>query len=131
MGNLKIRSRKLVLVSLLATILGALSACTTVQVNPDTVGSYEMGELRVIAESNVDRVYLAAKTGIQEDDLFLTGDNWGGTTATLTARDEVDTRVTVKLKQIEPGRTSVRIRYGLTGDLHQAQTLYTRIESKL
>lgn len=131
MANRKIRSRKLIFFALLSAVVVALAGCTSVQVNPKTSGSYELGELRVITEADVDRVYLAAKAGIQDDDLYLTGDNWGGTTASLTARDEVDTRVTVKLKQIEPGRTSVRIRYGIAGDLQQAQTLYNRIESRL
>jgi hypothetical protein len=125
------RSRGFLLVSLLAAVLAASSACTSVQVNPNTVGAYEMGELRVMANANIDRVYLAAKAAIPADGLFLTGDRWGGTTATLTARDEIDTRVTIKIKQMAPNETSVRIRYGLTGDLHQAQTLYTRIENRL
>jgi len=121
---------KIILAPAAAVVL-AFTGCTTVQVNPNTVGSYELGELRVDVPANVDRVYLAAKAGIQEDQLFLTGDKWGGTTATLTARDEVDTRVTVRLRQVEPGWTHLRIRYGVTGDLQQAQTLYSRIESKL
>lgn len=122
---------KILPIVLFACLLGLLSACTTVQVTPSTAGSYELGVLQVIAEANVDKVYLAAKAGVKEDRLFLTGDDWGGNTAVLKARDEVDTSVTIKLKQIEPGRTSVRIRYGLTGDLHQAQNLYARISKKL
>ena len=123
---------KALLLSLFSGLLGLLSACTTaVQVTPSTAGTYELGTLQVIAEANVDKVYIASKAGIKEDNLFLTGDDWRGTTAPLKARDEVDTSVTVKLKQIEPGRTSVRIRYGLTGDLHQAQNLYSRISKKL
>jgi hypothetical protein len=130
MNFLQCCSRPFLFAALLTAFAVLLGGCTSVQVSPNTVGSYELGELKVIAEGNIDRVYLAAKAAIEEDRLFLTGDTWRGISATLTARDELDTRVTVRLKQIEPGRTSVGIRYGLSGDLQAAQTLYSRMERR-
>jgi hypothetical protein len=130
MAPIHFRSHGLIVFLLLGLLAGS-AGCTSVQVTPNTLGSYELGELRVFVRANVDRTYLAAKAGIEADGLFLTGDRWGGTTATLTARDEFDTRVTVRLKQVEPNQTSVRIRYGMAGDLHYAQRLFGQIEQRL
>ena len=51
--------------------------------------------------------------------------------AELNGRDSTDTRVIVKIKEVAKNRTSIKIRYGLKGDLAQAQKVFAAIEKRL
>lgn len=118
---------RLWLLGLSLGLLAVLPACTTVEVAPDTIGNVKLGELQVYAERDFETVYSAAKRGIVDYKLFLTGDEKKVIEAELNARDAADTLVTVKVKEVAKGRTSVKIRFGLTGDVAQAQRLYREI----
>ena len=116
----------------LSLLLGfALAGCTQVQVAPDVRGEYKLGELQVFAERDFARVYEAAKAGMKDMKLFQTQDDKKVVEAELRGRDSVDTMVIVKIKEVAKGRTSVKIRYGLSGDLPSAQKLYDAIQKHL
>jgi len=51
--------------------------------------------------------------------------------AELNGRDATDTLVVVKVKELAPNRTSLKIRYSLKGDLASAQSVYAAIERRL
>ena len=119
---------RLWIVGVAALALLALPACTTVEVAPGTIGNVKLGELQVVADHDFETVYSAAKRGITDYKLFLTGDEKKVIEAELNARDATDSLVIVKIKEIAKGRTSVKIRFGLTtGDIAQAQRLYREI----
>ena len=107
------------------------SGCTTVVVNGDTTAEYKFGELQTFVENDFADVYAAAKAGLADRKLFLTGDDKKVVEAVLTARDSADTSITIKIKEVAKGSTSIKIRYGLTGELAPAQLLYKAIESRL
>jgi hypothetical protein len=120
--------------TLAALIVGVAggTGCTQVQVAPDVRGEYKLGELQVFADRDFARVYEAAKAGIKDNKLFLTHDERKTVEAELRARDSADSMVIVKIKEMAPNRTSVKIRYGvLTPNLAQAQKLYEVIEKRL
>lgn len=108
----------------------ALSGCTTVAINNDT-GTFRFGELQVYTDTNFDRAYRAAKASIDSFGLFLVEDRAKTTEAVLRARDAADTSVTVKIKEVSRNRTSVKIRYGLAGDLAQSQRLFQEIQKRI
>lgn len=117
-----------------AALLLALGAagCTQVQVDPDTRGEYQLGELQVFADRDFARAYEAAKAGIKDSKLFLTHDERKVVEAELRARDSADTLIVVKIKEVAPRRVSVKIRYGvLTPSLPLAQKLYEAIEKRM
>jgi hypothetical protein len=122
------------LVSLLA-LAGALAlagGCTQVQVAPDTRGEYKFGELQVYADRDFARVHAAAVRGMKDLNLFQTQDDRKVVEAELRGRDSTDTLVIVKIKEIGPSRTSVKIRYGvIKPDLPSAQKLYDAIRRHL
>ncbi|MGH7957462.1 MAG: hypothetical protein ACREH8_10680, partial [Opitutaceae bacterium] len=61
-----------------------------------------------------------------------TGDDRKVIEAELNARDSVDTKVVVKLKELGPNRVSLKIRYGLVRpDLPAAQKLFAVIQKHL
>jgi len=115
----------------LAGLLGA-TGCTQVMVGPDTRGEYKFGELQVYVDANFGRAYDAAKQGMKEFGLFQTRDDRKVIEAELNGRDSVDTQVIVKIKEVGPNRTSIKIRYGLLkGDLPSSQKLYEVIRKRL
>jgi hypothetical protein len=108
------------------------TGCTQVQVAPDVRGEYEFGALQVFVDADFMRTYEAAKLGMKDIGLFQTGDERLSIEAELNARDSVDTRVIVKIKEIGKNRTSVKIRYGLVKpDLPSAQKLFQAIQKRL
>jgi hypothetical protein len=108
------------------------AGCTQVQVAPDVRGEYEFGALQVFVDADFMRSYEAAKLGMKDIGLFQTADERLSIEAELNARDSVDTKVIVKIKEIGKNRTSVKIRYGLVKpDLPAAQKLFQAIQKRL
>jgi len=122
-------------VSSLVVLIAAVAlggGCTQVMVDQDTRGEYKLGELQVFADRDFAKVYAAAKNGMKDVSLFQTQDDRKVIEAELRGRDAVDTMVIVKIKEVGPNRTSVKIRYGvIKPDLTLAQKLYQAIEKHL
>lgn len=112
-------------------MLGAAAGCTQVLVSPDTRGEYKLGELQVFADRDFSATYTAAKEAMKDRGLFLVKDDRLVVEAELNGRDATDTLVIVKVKELAKNRTSIKIRYGLKGDLASAQSVYTAIEKRL
>jgi hypothetical protein len=116
----------------LAAAAGCFAGCTQVMVAPETRGEYKLGELQVFSDRDFTRVYEAAKSGLKDLKLFQTQDDKKVVEAELRGRDSADTLVIIKIKEVAPNRTSVKIRYGVVKpDLAMAQKLYQAIESHL
>ena len=128
---LLVSRRTALTVFLAAAAMFAAAGCTNVQVGPNTHGTYKMGELQVIAAADFSRVCEAAQVAMKDVAVFQTGDERKVIEAEFTGRDATDTRVTVKIKEVGKGQTSVKIRYGLKGDLAGAQRLYQALEKRL
>lgn len=115
----------------LSFALALSTACSTIQVTEDTVGEFKLGELQTVVNANFGATYDATKRAFEEHGLFLTGEARKVIEAELNARDRSDTLITVKLKEVAVGQTSVRIRYGLTGDAARSQMLFRDIARQL
>lgn len=128
----RILSLRFALVLAFAAIALHSSGCTQVQVAPDTRGEYKFGELQVFADRDFATVYNAANRGMKDAKLFQTRDDRKVIEAELNGRDSTDTLVIVKIKELGPNRTSIKIRYGvLKPDLPLAQKLYDDIKKYL
>ena len=114
-----------------AALLAAGAGCTQVLVSPQTRGEYKLGELQVFVDRDFEGAYAAAKTGMKDAGLFEVRDDKLVVEAELNGRDATDTRVVVKIKEVAKNRTSIKIRYGLKGDLASAQKVYAAIERRL
>jgi hypothetical protein len=132
--NHRFRARVLSLLSVSLAVLavGAGQGCTQVQVAPDVRGEYKLGELQVFEDRDFARVYEAAKNGMKDFKLFMTQDDRKVIEAELRGRDSADTMVIVKIKEVAPNRTSLKIRYGvLNPSLPQAQKLFDLISKRM
>jgi len=116
---------------LLAGTLFGTAGCTQVLLSPGTRGEYRFGELQVFVDRDFASTYSAAKFGLQDKNLFLVKDERLVVEAELNGRDATDTLVVVKVKELAPNRTSLKIRYSLKGDLASAQSVYAAIERRL
>lgn len=116
---------------LLAFALLGAAGCTQVLVSPETRGEYKLGELQVFADRDFATTYAAAKNGMKDKGLFLVKDDRLVVEAELNGRDATDTLVIVKIKELAKNRTSIKIRYGLKGDLAAAQSVYSAIATRL
>jgi hypothetical protein len=126
---------RLLALTLGLTIAGGVvigsAGCSSVMVTQDTEGEFRLGELQVFVDHDFDDAYAASKAGLKDFGLFKTGDEKQVVEAELNARDGADTAVTIKIKQVAKNRTSIKIRYGVTGDLAQSQKLFRDIKSHL
>lgn len=119
---------------LISSLLPLLAAggCTQVQVDPETRGEYRLGELQVYADRDFATVHAAVGRAFKDAKLFQTQDDRKVVEAELRARDATDSLVIVKIKEVGPKRTSLKIRYGvLKPDLPAAQRLYDAIKRQL
>ena len=116
---------------LIAALSGAGAGCTQVLVSQQTRGEYKLGELQVFVDRDFATTHAAAKNGMKDAGLFEVRDDRLVVEAELNGRDSTDTKVIVKLKEVAKNRTSIKIRYGLKGDLAGAQKIYSAIEKRL
>ena len=131
MNNLFQALRSVMLFVPVAIAIGLATGCTQVLVSPEVRGEYKMGELQVFVDRDFAAVHSATRMGMKDAGLFETRDDRLVVEAELNARDSTDTRVIVKIKEISANRTSVKIRYGLKGDLASAQRVYQAIQRRL
>ena len=127
-----IRSSSRACLAALILVGGAvLAGCTQVLVSPETRGEYKLGELQVFVDRDFAVAHAAAKNGLRDAGLFEVRDDRLAIEAELNGRDSTDTLVVIKVKEIAKNRTSIKIRYGLKGDLASAQRVFSAIEKRL
>lgn len=112
-------------------LLGAGAGCTQVLVSPSTRGEYKFGQSQVFVDRDFTAAQAAAKNALKDLGLFEPRDDRKPAEAELSARDSADTFVTVKMKEVGNNLTSLRIRYGLKGDLAVAQGVLAAVEKRL
>jgi hypothetical protein len=131
MNRFSFLSRRLVPLVALLLSFSLWPACTAVPVGDDAIGEFRLGELQTVVQANFQQTYDATRAALEEQGLFITGDRRQVVEAVINARDRGDTAVTVKIKEMAVNQTSVRIRYGRTGDAARSQLLYREIAARL
>lgn len=122
------------LLSLLALLF---SACTTpVAINPESssepqTAKYRAGYFYGPVDAESHEVFRVAIRKMDELGYFRTGELHKNSSITIYARKTGDKKVTVRISQLAPGRSQIRIRYGTYGDLAESQTLYSQIRKAL
>lgn len=97
--------------------------------NPDAM--FRFGELVVVQENSFEDVYEATLAAIEEEELYVTDHTKNPSEAVIGARDRADHRITIKLKDVRPQVTSIKIRYGIPGDRRLSQSFFAEIDRKL
>jgi hypothetical protein len=123
-----IPSPKLLMACIALVALGSFSGCTSVQLSDDgsVVGEYKLGYLYAKPGQSFERVHTAVTKAFKDLGYLQVGDKSAPGEIELSARDSHDTRITVELKDFTT-YTSVKIRYGVSGNLAQEQQVYHAI----
>lgn len=124
------------ILSLLALFAGLFSGCTTpVAIDPlsgqEQTASYKAGYFYAPLDFDAGTVF---RTAIKEMDTmgyFRTGELHGDAAISIFARKVGDEKVKVRIQQIAPGQSQIRIRIGTLGNLSESQILYARIRNAL
>ena len=117
--------------ALLGGVVLGSTGCSSVMVTKEDEGEVRLGELQVFVDHDFATVYKAAKAGMADYGLFQTKDEKKVIEAELEGRDRADTLVTVSIKEVAKERTSIKIRFGITGDTVQSQKLFVTIKEHL
>ena len=124
------------LISLFSILILILSGCTTpVAIDPQTgakqTAIFKAGFLYATIEADSSDVFRAAITTMDELDYFRTGEIHKSTYVNIYARKVGDQKVVVKIKQIAPAQSELRILIGNIGNLPESQFLYASIRDAL
>ena len=127
---------KATIFSLLTLTLGFFSGCTTpVAIDPMTgqqqTANYQSGFFYGPISMDADQIFKVAIREIDKMGLLRTGELHKNSTITIYARQVGDEKIYIRIKQIAPGESELRIRVGMLGNLPQSQVIYAKIRDAL
>ena len=116
--------------------LGYFPACTTPVAidpinNPQQIADYKAGYFYATLEKDAGTIFRTAINEMDELGYFRTGELHGNEAITILARKVGDTKIRVRIKQLAPTQSEIRIRIGTFGNLAESQSLYEHIKDAL
>lgn len=127
---------KTIFLSLLTAFVIFSSGCMTpVAIDPTTADQqtalYQGGYFYAIVPGDADTVFRTAIRAIDNMGILRTGEIHKKDYTSIYARKVGDQKVVVRIRQIDDGRSEIRIRVGTIGDLPQSQKIYAKIRGAL
>lgn len=127
---------KATLISLLALTAALFSGCTTpVAVDPATgeqqTAEYRTGFFYASVDADADAVFQTAIRAIDNMGYLRTGELHKDVGITIYARKVGDEKVKVRIRQIAPGKSELRIRVGKLGNLPESQMIFAKIRNAM
>lgn len=124
-------------IALLATIVTFLiTGCRTpVSTEPiagkQQTGIYQSGNFYATLDADSDTVFRTAIRALDDMGVLRTGEMHADDHIMIFARQIGDTKLIVRVRQIAPNKSEVRIRVGVLGNLPESQMIYTKIRDAL
>ncbi len=127
---------KATILSILTLTVVFFSGCSTpVAIDPMTgqqqTARYQSGYFYAPIAADANGVFLSAIRTIDDLGLLRTGELHKQDYIKIFARQVGDDQVVVRIQQIAPGESEIRIRVGALGNLPQSQVIYARIRDAL
>ena len=125
------------LTALLATIaIFLISGCRTpVAIEPmagqQHTGTYQAGYFYATLDADSDAVFRTAIRALDQMGVLRTGEVHGNDFTTIHARQVGDKKLLVRIRQIAPSKSEVRIRVCLIGNLPESQLIYAKLRDAL
>ena len=121
---------------LVATVVFFVSGCRTpVAIDPMTgqqqTGVYQAGFFYAHIEADADTVFRTAIRAIDNMGILRTGETHRNDHINIFARKVGDKKILVRIRQIAPGKSEIRIRVGLIGNLPESQMIFAKIRDAL
>ena len=128
---------KVTLLPLLVLVTAFFAGCATpVSIDPmadqkDHTAEYRAGFFYAPIDANAGRIFRTAIRELDAMGYFRTGELHDDAQITIYARKVGDERVTVRIEQIAPGQSEIRIRVGRFGNLPESQRIYAQIRGAI
>lgn len=125
------------LIALLATAaVFLITGCRTpVSTDPmagqQPTATYQAGYFYATLDADADTVFRTAIRAMDRMGMLRTGENQAEDYITIFARKVGDKKVVVRIRQIAPNKSELRIRSGILGSLPESQTVYAKIRDAL
>lgn len=119
---------------LVMVCVGLLVGCKSSVVTPDgTEVSYRKGEgvLRAVLGGSMPEVVNATNATLEDLELVGVDSTVDKLKGKITARMAVGTKVTINLKSMDSGSTSIKIKVGKLGDRSISMQIFRNIEKRL
>ena len=119
---------------LVMVCVGLLVGCKSSVVTPDgTEVSYRKGEgvLRAVLGGSMPEVVNATNATLEDLELVGVDRTVDKLKGKITARMAVGTKVTINLKSMDSGSTSIKIKVGKLGDRSISMQIFRNIEKRL
>ena len=117
-------------------IVFLVAGCTTpVAIDPatgqDQKAEYRINTFYAPIDAAPKPIFRTAIKELDEMGYFRTGELHQDNSISIFARSVGDEKVKVKIVQVAPGKSEVRIRVGTLGDLPESQKIYARIRKAI
>jgi hypothetical protein len=127
---------KVSLFSLLTLITVLFSACTTpVAIDPmsgqEQTAKYQAGYFYAPIDHDSGKIFRTAIRKMDEMGYYRTGELHKAASISIYARKVGDEKITVRITQIAPGQSQLRIRVGKLGNLSESQVIYAKIRDAM
>ncbi len=127
---------KVSILSLLALVTVFISACTTpVAIDPvsgqEQTAKFQAGYFYAPLDHAPGQIFRTSIRVMDEAGYYRTGELHKETAITIYARKVGDEKITVRITQLAPGQSQLRIRVGALGNLSESQTIYAKIRDAM
>ena len=125
------------IITLLATaVVFFITGCrTSVSTNPITgkqqTATYQAGYFYATLDADADTAFRTSIRALDRMGMLRTGENHGTDYINIYARQVGDKKVIVRIRQIAPSKSEIRIRSGAVGNLPESQMIYAKIRDEL
>ena len=108
---------------------------TSVALDPTTgqqqTAVYQSGYFYATVEEDADVLFTTVIRAIDDMGILRTGEIHRDDYVNIFARKVGDEKVVVRIRQVSPGKSEIRIRIGILGSLPQSQVIYAKIRDSL
>lgn len=121
---------------LTATVTLFATGCrTSVAIDPMTgqqqTATYQAGYFYAFLDADADTVFNTAIRAIDRMGILRTGELHEEESISIFARKVGDKKIAVRIRQVAPNKSEVRIRFGVVGNLPESQMIYAKIRDAL
>ena len=128
-------STKFITLLITGTVI-LISGCRTpVAIDPMTgqqqTAVYQSGYYYATIDADSDTVFRTAIRAMDRMGILRTGEIHADDHITIQGRQVGDKKILVRIRQIAPNKSEVRIRVGIVGNLPESQMIYAKIRDAL
>jgi hypothetical protein len=133
---LSFKAKKLSILLSVLLVSGSLAGCVAAVVAGAAVAgagtyTYVKGELKTSVGANIKQTSDATLAALHDYGIVVVSQQLGASTGEINGRRADDTKVVVKLNEVNPGVTEIGVRVGLVGDEATSRNILDKVQSYL